>query len=287
MKLLRYGPAGHEKPGAIDSDGVLRDLSMLLADLGAAQLAPRTLAALRAIDLSRLPAVDGSPRIGCPVAGIGKIIGVGLNYADHAREAGMSLPSEPVLFTKAVSSLCGPNDEIILPRDSGKCDWEVELGVVIGSRARYVEEADALDHVAGYVVVNDLSERAFQLERPGNQWDKGKGCDTFCPVGPWLVTRDEIAEPQTLPIWLELNGRRMQDSNTKQLVFGIAAIVAYISRHMTLEAGDLISTGTPPGVGLGQKPQPFFLKPGDRLRLGVEGLGVQEQLCREWTPADL
>ncbi|WP_308419650.1 fumarylacetoacetate hydrolase family protein [Chitinimonas koreensis] len=249
---------------------------------GPAQLAPRTLAALAALDVERLPLAEPGARIGCPLAGIGKIVCVGLNYADHAAESGMPIPPEPVLFMKATSSIIGPDDQVVIPRDSVKTDWEVELGVVIGRTARYVEEAEALDHVAGYVVVNDISEREFQLERAG-QWDKGKGCDTFSPIGPWLVTRDEVPDPHALPLWLEVNGRRVQDSNTDQIVFRIEQLVSYISRFMTLNPGDVISTGTPPGVGLGQKPEPWYLRAGDTMRVGIAGLGEQRQTCVEWT----
>ncbi len=278
MKLLRYGPQGQEKAGAVGTDGRLRDLSMLFADLDAAHLAPRALAALRALDVDALPVVEGAPRIGCPVADIGKIICVGLNYADHAKESGMEPPKEPVLFLKATSSLSGPNDPVTIPRGSVKTDWEVELGVVIGTKASYVSEANALDHVAGYVLVNDLSERAYQLERSG-QWDKGKGCDTFCPIGPWLVTPDELGDVHALSLWLEVNGQRVQNGTTANLIFGIPKLISYISEFMTLNPGDVISTGTPAGVGMGQKPTPWYLKPGDRMRLGSAGLGEQNQVC--------
>ncbi|WP_283148836.1 fumarylacetoacetate hydrolase family protein [Silvimonas soli] len=281
MKLLRYGPIGQEKPAALDARGVIRDLSMLLPDLTGKQLDAVTLNALTAIDLTRLPSVPADVRIGCPVNGVGKIICVGLNYADHARESGLEPPPEPVLFMKPSSSIIGPNDNVVIPRGSVKTDWEVELGVVIGSTASYVEEADALNYVAGYVVINDVSEREFQLERAG-QWDKGKGCDTFSPIGPWLVTRDEISDPHVLPLWLEVNGKRVQNSSTNQFIFGIPKLVSYISQFMTLYPGDVISTGTPPGVGLGQKPEPWYLKPGDSMRLGIDGLGVQQQLCQAW-----
>jgi 2-keto-4-pentenoate hydratase/2-oxohepta-3-ene-1,7-dioic acid hydratase in catechol pathway len=278
MKLLRYGPQGHEKAGAIGTDGRVRDLSMLFPDLDAAHLTARALAALRALNIDALPVVDGSPRIGCPVADVGKIICVGLNYADHAKESGMEPPKEPVLFLKATSSLSGPNDPVTIPRGSVKTDWEVELGVVIGTKASYVSEAQALDHVAGYVLVNDLSEREYQLERSG-QWDKGKGCDTFCPIGPWLVTPDELGDVHALNLWLEVNGQRVQNGTTANLIFGISKLISYISEFMTLYPGDLISTGTPAGVGMGQKPSPWYLKPGDRMRLGIAGLGEQHQLC--------
>lgn len=278
MKLIRYGHAGAERPGLVDAQGTLRDLSMLLPDLGPAQLNPRTLAALAAIDASRLPAVEGAPRLGCPVAGIGKIVCVGLNYADHAAEAGMATPTEPVLFMKATSALSGPNDPVRLPPGAVKTDWEVELGMVIGTRASRVDEARALDHVAGFVLVNDVSERAHQIER-GGQWTKGKSHDTFAPVGPWLATPDEVPDPHAMALWLEVNGRRVQDGNTANFIFRLPQVLAYISQFMTLEPGDLVITGTPAGVGLGQKPSPWFLKPGDVMRLGATGLGEQTQTC--------
>jgi 2,4-didehydro-3-deoxy-L-rhamnonate hydrolase len=281
MKLLRYGPIGGEKPGILDLRGRVRDLSQIIPDLSAAWLGGRGLATLAKLDPERLPLVEAGVRIGCPVANIGKVVAVGLNYAEHAKDTGLTLPTEPILFTKATSAICGPNDDVIIPRGATKTDWEVELGVIIGKTARYVEEKDALGHVAGYVVVNDISERAYQFER-GGQWDKGKSCDTFCPVGPWLVTPDQIGDPQCLPIWLDVNGQRQQDSNTSDLIFGIAHLVSYISGFMTLYPGDLISTGTPPGVGFMQKPTPVFLKPGDSMTLGVDGLGVQTQTCRAW-----
>lgn len=283
MKLLRFGPKGNEKPGLFDANGAIRDLSGVLPDLTSAQLANGALARLSDIDPSRLPIVPQPVRYAPIVADIGKLICVGLNYSDHAAESGMAVPAEPVLFMKATSSIIGCNDAVVLPRDSAKSDWEVELGVVIGKRARYVEEAEALDYVAGYCVVNDLSEREYQLER-GGQWDKGKGCDTFGPVGPWLVTADEVADPQNLDMWLEVNGKRYQTGNTRTMVFTVAHLVSYISRFMTLQPGDVISTGTPPGVGLGQKPDPVYLKPGDRMRLGIAGLGEQEQLVHAWNP---
>ena len=276
MKLLRYGPAGHEQPGLVDGHGTLRSLAGKIPDLDAAHLAPASLARLAAIDPASLPAVAGSPRLGVPVAGTRKFIAIGLNYADHAAESNLPIPTEPVVFTKAVSCLQGPNDEVMLPKDSRKSDWEVELGVVIGTTARYVEEPDALQYVAGYVVVNDLSEREYQIER-GGTWDKGKGCDTFGPVGPWLVTRDEVRDPQALPLWLEVDGKRMQNGSTATMIFGVAKLVSYVSHFMTLHPGDIISTGTPPGVGMGIKPEPVFLKPGQTMRLGIEGLGEQRQ----------
>lgn len=278
MKLLRYGPAGAEKAGVLGQDGKVRDLSMLFPDLDAAHLSPATLAALRLLDVDRLPPVPGEVRFGCPVANVGKIVCVGLNYVDHARESGMEPPAEPVLFLKATSSISGPNDPVTIPRGSVKTDWEVELGVVIGATARHVAEADALSHVAGYVVINDVSEREFQLER-GGQWDKGKGCDTFSPIGPWLVTADEITDPHDLSLWLEVNGRRVQDGSTANLIFGVPELISYISRFMTLMPGNIISTGTPHGVGLGQKPEPWYLKAGDRMDVGISGLGSQSQTC--------
>lgn len=278
MKLVRYGQPGSELPGILDAQGTLRDLSMLLPDIGPAQLQPRTLAALAAIDASRLPAVEGAPRLGCPVGGVGKIVCVGLNYADHAREAGLQPPAEPVLFMKAVTALSGPHDELRIPPGATKTDWEVELGIVIGSRARAVSEADALEHVAGYVLANDVSERAWQMER-GGQWDKGKSHDTFAPVGPWLVTADEVPDPHAIALWLEVNGQRVQDGHTRDFIFGVPTVLSYISQFMTLKPGDLILTGTPAGVGLGQKPAPWFLKPGDVVRLGATGLGEQRLHC--------
>lgn len=276
MKLLRYGPLGHEKPGLLDKEGRVRDLSGVVSDITA-----DTLPGLRDQDIDALPIVEGNPRLGVPVAGIGKFLAIGLNYADHAKEAGLEPPSEPIFFTKAISCLSGPDDPVIIPRDSEKTDWEVELGVVIGKTCHYVEEADALDHVAGYVLVNDVSERAFQKEL-GTQWDKGKGCDTFGPVGPWLVTPDEIADPQALDMFLDVNGERMQTGNTGTMIFSVAECIAYVSRFITLHPGDLLITGTPPGVGEGQKPAPVFLKAGDTMRLGIAGLGEQNQTCIAW-----
>jgi 2-keto-4-pentenoate hydratase/2-oxohepta-3-ene-1,7-dioic acid hydratase in catechol pathway len=282
MKLLRYGPAGREKPGLLDRDGVLRDLSQELPDLTPGQLSAERIRRLAGIDPLTLPAVAGQPRLGLPVAGIRKFIAVGLNYADHAAEAGLPVPAEPVLFTKAISCLNGPNDDVMLPKGSRKSDWEVELGVVIGSVARYVARADALSYVAGYCVVNDVSEREYQIER-GGTWDKGKGCDTFGPVGPWLVTADEAGDVQTLDLWLDLNGQRRQTGNTRTMIFGVAELVSYISRFMTLEPGDLITTGTPPGVGMGVKPEPVYLRSGDVMSLGIERLGRQTQKVVEWS----
>lgn len=281
MKLLRYGPVGQERPGLLDQSGVIRDLSAHVADIGPDQLSPAALNSLAAIDPATLPAVEGAPRHGPPVTGTRKFIAIGLNFADHAAESGAPVPEEPIVFTKATSCIQGPDDVVMLPRDSVKSDWEVELGVVIGTTARYVEEADALDHVAGYVLVNDLSEREYQLER-GGSWDKGKGCDTFGPIGPWLVTRDEVGDVQSLGMWLDVNGKRMQTGNTATMVFDVAALVAYVSRFMTLEPGDIITTGTPPGVGLGMKPEPVYLKPGDTMRLGIDRLGEQNQSVIAW-----
>ncbi|USX15881.1 fumarylacetoacetate hydrolase family protein [Oxalobacteraceae bacterium OTU3CAMAD1] len=283
MKLLRFGPKGHEKPGLCDAQGNVRDLSSVLPDLTSAHLGKASLDRLASIDPASLPLVAEPGRLAPIVADIGKLICVGLNYSDHAAESGMDVPAEPVLFTKATSAIIGCNDPVVLPRDSVKSDWEVELGVVIGTRARYVDIENALDHVAGYCVVNDLSEREYQLER-GGQWDKGKGCDTFGPVGPWLVTTDEVPDPQNLAMWLDVNGKRYQTGNTRTMVFTVAHLVSYISRFMTLNPGDVISTGTPPGVGLGQKPEPIYLRPGDRMALGIEGLGQQNQTVHAWNP---
>jgi 2-keto-4-pentenoate hydratase/2-oxohepta-3-ene-1,7-dioic acid hydratase in catechol pathway len=273
MRLVRWGEAGSERPGLLDADGVLRDLCAVLADIGPAVLAPESLARLAALDPAALPRVVGSPRLGAPLAGVGKLVGIGLNYRDHAQEAGMAQPAEPVIFMKAATAIAGPNDPLPIPPDSRKTDWEVELAVVIGSPARRVSRQAALAHVAGYCVANDVSERAYQLER-GGTWDKGKSFDGFAPLGPWLVTRDEVADPQALPLWLELNGEPRQSGNTGSMIFGVAELVSYVSHVMTLLAGDVILTGTPAGVGMGCKP-PRYLLPGDRLRLGVEGLGEQ------------
>lgn len=282
MKLMRIGPKGAERPALLDAAGGLRDLSGVLADIGPAALSPaglERLARVRADDLPLLPAA----RIGVPWSGMGKFVAIGLNYADHAAEAKLPIPKEPIVFLKATSCVVGANDPVVLPQGSVKTDWEVELGVVIGSRARCVAEADALAHVAGYCVVNDVSEREYQLER-GGQWDKGKGCDTFGPVGPWLVTPDEVPDPQALALWLEVNGVRRQAGSTRSMIFGVAELVSYLSRFMTLEPGDCITTGTPPGVGMGMKP-PQFLKPGDVMTLGIEGLGEQRQQVHAWDPA--
>ncbi len=275
MKLVRYGQPGKEKPGLIDAAGKLRDLSAVVPDIGPAQLTDAVLAKLAKLKTDKLPLVRGKPRMGCPVAQIGKFIAIGLNYKDHADEAGMPIPKEPIVFTKAISSIQGPDDDVMLPKGAVKGDWEIELGVVIGKTARYVTQKAALDHVAGYVLSNDVSEREYQLER-GGQWDKGKGCDTFGPLGPWLVTKDEIPNPQKLAMWLDVNGERMQTGNTKTMIFSVAKIVSHLSEYMTLMPGDVIITGTPPGVGLGMKPQ-RFLKPGDVMTLGIEGLGTQTQ----------
>ena len=284
MKITRLGPKGQEKPALLDARGQWRDLSGVLTDITPQTLTPQGLAALKAVDTSTLPLIANPGRTGLPWSGCGKFICVGLNYADHAAESGLPVPAEPVLFTKHTCTMVGANDAVVLPQGSVKGDWEVELGVVIGTQARYVSEADALKHVAGYCVVNDVSEREYQLER-GGTWDKGKGCDTFGPVGPWLVTADEIADPQALPMWLEVNGKRYQNGSTRTMVFGVASLVSYISRFMTLYPGDLISTGTPPGVGMGIKPNPVYLKPGDVMRLGIEGLGEQQQTVHAWNPA--
>jgi 2-keto-4-pentenoate hydratase/2-oxohepta-3-ene-1,7-dioic acid hydratase in catechol pathway len=280
MKLVRYGEAGREKPGLIDAGGKLRDLSAAVDDLGGHALRPEGLAKLKALDPAKLPLVPGSPRLGVPVAGIGKIVAIGLNYSDHAAESNLPVPKEPIIFMKATSSLSGPNDRVVIPRSSEKSDWEVELAVVIGKPASYVSEVDALSHVAGYLICNDVSERAFQIER-GGQWDKGKGCDTFCPLGPWLVTGDEIKDPQALDMWLDLNGEKAQRGNTRTMVFGVAHILSYVSQFMSLQTGDVITTGTPPGVGMGMKP-PRYLRPGDVMTLGIAGLGEQRQECVAW-----
>jgi 2-keto-4-pentenoate hydratase/2-oxohepta-3-ene-1,7-dioic acid hydratase in catechol pathway len=280
MKLLRYGPSGQEKPGVFDRDGNIRDLSSIVPDIAGDVLSPDNLERLRTMDLSTLPRVEGDPRIGPCVGQVGKFICIGLNYSDHAAESGMAVPPEPIIFMKATSAICGPNDGIEMPRGSEKTDWEVELGIVIGKAAKYVDEAQALEHVAGYCVVNDVSERSFQIERSG-QWTKGKSADTFGPIGPWLVTRDEIPDPQNLGMWLEVDGNRYQNGSTETMVYRAAFLVSYLSRFMSLQPGDVIATGTPPGVGMGMKP-PVYLRPGNRVRLGIEGLGEQEQLVRSW-----
>jgi 2,4-didehydro-3-deoxy-L-rhamnonate hydrolase len=281
MKLLRYGAPKHEKPGLLDSEGAIRDLSAHIDDISPRTVTPQSLARLAALNSKELPLVSGAPRLGVPVNGIGKFIAIGLNYADHAKEANLPIPAEPPMFTKAISCLHGPNDEVMLPKDSLKGDWEVELGVILGRTARYVNEESALDFVAGYVLANDVSERAFQMER-GTQWDKGKGCDTFGPVGPWLVTPDEVGDPQNLEMFLNLNGRRMQTGNTRRMIFPVRQLIAYVSRFMTLFPGDLLITGTPPGVGMGHKPNPIFLGVGDEMHLGIEKLGEQRQRVVAW-----
>jgi len=278
LKLVRYGIAGQEKPGLIDAQGILRDLSAHIADVRGEHLGPDALARLAALDSASLPEVRGNPRLGPCVAGTGKFVCIGLNYSDHAAEAGMQAPSEPIVFMKATSAIVGPNDDVLIPRGSEKTDWEVELAIVIGRTAKYVSQADALDYVAGYCVANDVSERAFQIERQG-QWTKGKSCDTFGPIGPWLVTRDEVADPGDLEMWLKVNGETMQQGSTRTMIFGVAHIVSYLSQFMSLQPGDVIATGTPPGVGMGKKPQ-RFLKPGDVVELGVAGLGAQRQTMR-------
>jgi 2,4-diketo-3-deoxy-L-fuconate hydrolase len=280
MKLLRYGPAGYEKPGILDSAGKIRDLSGVIEQIDSANLAPRELARLAKVKPESLPQVPGSPRLGVPYIGISKFIAIGLNYADHAAESGVPVPKEPIVFMKATTCITGPNDDIVIPKNSTKTDWEVELGVVIGTIAQYVSTERALDYVAGYCVVNDVSERNFQLER-GSQWDKGKGCDTFGPIGPYLVTRDEVRDPQNLDMWLDVNGERMQRGNTSTMIFNCADLVSYVSQFMTLRPGDIITTGTPPGVGMGKKP-PRYLQAGDTVTLGIEGLGQQKQRVRAY-----
>ncbi len=275
MKLCRYGKAGYEKPGVIDGEGRLRDLSKVVQNIGPNEISPRQLKTLSRLKPETLPLVNSNPRFGVPYVGIGKFVAIGLNYSDHAREAGLPIPSEPIVFMKATTCINGPNDDIVQPKNSTKLDWEIELGVVIGTQARYVSEADALSHVAGYCIVNDVSERAFQMAT--TQWDKGKGFDTAGPIGPWLVTTDEISDPQNLQMALELNGKRMQSGNTRTMVFSVAKIISHVSQYMTLLPGDIIATGTPPGVGLGVKPEPVFLKPGDVMHLTIEGLGEQRQ----------
>jgi 2-keto-4-pentenoate hydratase/2-oxohepta-3-ene-1,7-dioic acid hydratase in catechol pathway len=284
MKLMRYGAKGAEKPGLVDDQGNVRDLSGELADITAHTLTPAGLSKLRALSINSLPVVTNPGRIAAPWSGCEKFLCIGLNYADHAAESNLPIPKEPILFMKPISARVGPNDPVVLPQGSVKSDWEVELGVVIGSKARYVSEADALNHVAGYCVVNDVSEREYQIER-GGTWDKGKGCDTFGPVGPWLVTADEVGDPQNLSMFLEVNGHRFQNGSTKTMIFGVAQLVSYVSRFMTLYPGDLISTGTPPGVGMGVKPTSVFLKAGDVMKLGIEKLGVQQQTVHAWDPA--
>ena len=278
MKLLRYGQIGSEKPGVLGNDGEIRDLSGLITDIDASVLSDQALQKLRDADLSKLPVVSGNPRIGACVGNIGKMICIGLNYSDHAAETGATPPPEPIIFMKVNSAICGPNDDVRIPKTSEKTDWEVELGFVIGKKAKYVSEAEAMDHVAGYCIVNDVSERSFQAERSG-QWTKGKSCDTFGPTGPWMVTRDEISDPQNLKMTLDVNGKRYQDGSTNTMIFGVKFLVHYLSQFFTLHPGDVISTGTPPGVGLGVKPNPVFLKPGDEMHVSIEGLGEQHQKC--------
>jgi 2,4-diketo-3-deoxy-L-fuconate hydrolase len=275
MKLCRYGKNGFEKPGMIDAQGNIRDLSAVVEQIDQTTISPAGLAKLRKIKAETLPLVKGDPRLGVPYVGISKFIAIGLNYSDHAAEAGMAVPSEPIIFMKATTSITGPNDKVIVPKGSTKLDWEVELAVVIGKKAQYVPQDKAIDYVAGYTVVNDVSERAWQMQ--SSQWDKGKGFDTSGPIGPWLVTTDEIRDPQNLEMWLDVNGRRMQKGNTRTMIFGVAHLVSYCSQYMTLLPGDIITTGTPPGVGLGMKPVPVFLKPGDVMNLGINGLGEQRQ----------
>jgi 2,4-didehydro-3-deoxy-L-rhamnonate hydrolase len=277
MKLVRYGPPGREKPGVIDEDGKLRDLSRKITDVAGGALSPASLNALRKLATARLPAVKGRPRLGPCVGSVGKFVAIGLNFVDHAKETGSPIPENPIVFFKANTSISGPNDPIMLPKDSTSTDWEVELAIVIGRRARYVEEKDALRYVAGYCICNDVSEREYQIKKGGGQWGKGKGCDTFGPLGPWLVTTDEIRDPQNLPMWLKVNGETRQNGSTSTMIFGVAQLVADVSRYMTLEPGDVITTGTPPGVGMGMKPTPQFLKAGDTVELGIEGLGTQLQ----------
>ena len=282
MKLLRVGAKGSEKPAILAEDGSIRDLSGIVGDIGGETLTPEGLAKIRAVDVGVLPKLDSTDRIGPCVANVGKFICIGLNYADHAAETGAPIPAEPIIFFKATSAIIGPNDDVIIPKNAIKPDWEVELGVIIGKEARYVDEADAMDHVAGYCVVNDVSERHFQTER-GGQWDKGKGCDTFGPIGPWLVTRDEVGDPQNLGMWLDVDGHRYQNGSTKTMIFGVANVVSYVSQFMSLQPGDIITTGTPPGVGMGIKPNPVWLQPGNVMRLGIDGLGEQTQNVRAYS----
>ena len=277
MKLLRYGESGNENPGMLDENGVIRDLSGYVNDISEETLLPENIEKLKKIDFKSLPEVSDEVRLGPCVGSIGNFICIGLNYSDHAKESGMEVPKEPVIFSKITSSISGPNDDVIIPRNAVKTDWEVELGVVIGKTAKYVEEKDALDHVAGYCVINDLSEREYQLERSG-QWIKGKSCDTFGPIGPWLVTPDEVGDPQDLDLWLDVDDKRYQDGNTRTMIFGVAFLIHYLSQYFTLQPGDVISTGTPPGVGLGQKPNPIYLRSGQKMHLGIEKLGVQNQV---------
>ncbi|TDT99425.1 2-keto-4-pentenoate hydratase/2-oxohepta-3-ene-1,7-dioic acid hydratase in catechol pathway [Azorhizobium sp. AG788] len=281
MKLLRYGPAGQEKPGLLDEAGKIRDLSGVIPDLTGEAITPEGLAKLKALDVSSLPVVEGTPRHGAPVANVAKFIAIGLNFTDHAAESNLPIPSEPVVFMKATSCIQGPNDAVVIPRGSKKTDWEVELGIVIGKRASYVSKDEALDHVAGYVLINDVSEREYQIER-GGTWDKGKGCDTFGPIGPWLVTSDEVGDVQQLGMWLDVNGQRRQTGNTATMIFDVKTIVSYLSEFMTLLPGDIITTGTPPGVGMGIKPEAVYLQAGDVIELGIDKLGRQKQTCVAW-----
>ena len=295
MKLVRFGKPGREKPGIIDEEGQIRDLSTKLKDIDSKAINSNSLKLVQRVNLKKLNIVKGKPRLGVPVSNVGKIVCIGLNYVDHAKEVGAPLPKEPIIFLKPTSSLCGPNDEVMLPKgiilkkgktpsrlvDSKRSDWEVELGIVIGDKARSVPESKAMQYVAGYTIVNDVSERAYQLDAAAGQWTRGKGCDTFCPVGPWLVTKDEISRPQNLSIWLELNGKKMQNGNTKTMVFNLKELISYVSHYMTLYPGDIIATGTPPGVGMGMKP-PRYLKKGDEMKLGIDGLGAQIQKVVSW-----
>ncbi len=295
MKLVRFGKLGREKPGIIDEEGQIRDLSTKLKDIDSKTINPNSLKLVQRVNLKKLNIVKGKPRLGVPISNIGKIVCIGLNYVDHAKEVGAPLPKEPIIFLKPTSSLSGPNDEVMLPKgiilkkgktpsrlvESKRSDWEVELGIVIGDQARSVPESKAMQYVAGYTIVNDVSERAYQLDAAAGQWTRGKGCDTFCPIGPWLVTKDEISRPQSLAIWLELNGKKMQDGNTKTMVFNIKELISYVSYYMTLYPGDIIATGTPPGVGMGMKP-PRYLKKGDEMKLGIDGLGIQIQKVVSW-----
>jgi 2,4-diketo-3-deoxy-L-fuconate hydrolase len=282
MKLLRYGPVGFEKPGLLDDEGRIRALSSVIDDITPDCLSPKHLHEIGKVSVDELPVVQGEPRLGTPYRGVGKFIAVGLNFSDHAAESGLAVPSEPVIFSKATSCIVGPNDNIMLPKDSVKTDWEVELGVVINRTARYLSEHEALDYVAGYCVINDVSERAYQIER-GGTWDKGKGCDTFGPIGPHLVTADEVGNPQALDMWLDVNGQRMQTGSTRTMIFSVRTLVSYISQFMTLNAGDLITTGTPPGVGMGKKPTPVYLRAGDVVELGISKLGMQRQSVVPWS----
>lgn len=282
MKLLRVGAKGAEKPAILAEDGSIRDLTGVVADIGGATLLPEGLEIIAGTDIASLPTLSADERIGPCVANVGKFICIGLNYADHAAETGAPIPEEPIIFMKATSAIIGPNDDVVIPKNAIKPDWEVELAVVIGKEARYVEEADAMDHVAGYCVCNDVSERHFQIER-GGTWDKGKGADTFGPIGPWLVTKDEVADPQNLKMWLEVDGKRYQDGSTKTMIFGVAKVVSYVSQFMSLQPGDIITTGTPPGVGMGIKPEPVWLQPGNVMRLGIEGLGEQTQNVKAYS----